>query len=64
MIRSRDDKGSWLVGSGGGRSGVGKNCNIVTYHCPRQGLRLGTTVSLHGRCNNDDKNEIIILIYL
>ena len=31
-------------------------------NCPRQGLRLGPTVSLHGRCNDDDKNEIIMLI--
>ena len=34
----------------------------VTMDCPRQGLRLGTTVSLHGRCNDDDKNEFIMFI--
>ena len=28
---------------------------FVLTACPRQGLRLGTTVSLHGRCNDDGK---------
>ena len=29
-------------------------------NCPRQGLRLGPTVSLHRRCNDACKNEIMI----
>jgi hypothetical protein len=28
------------------------NAELSAFLCPRQGLRLGTTVLLHGRCSN------------
>jgi len=31
--------------------------------CPRQGLRLGPTVSLHRRCSDGVKSEIMMLNY-